>query len=234
MKLSLDIFIVFLLIILILKITQEEINSDINLLNNSYNTKFSFNKLNFNYYNFITKLIINPRSSKNFLNILKKLNINNKDVILDIGSGDGYNLLYFNKFYNFKKIYGIEIDQNIYNISKNNINLIKNKKISLIKNDILKFEIPNNVNYIYLFNPFQKNYITNYFLNEKNHIKSYEILINNINKSLNLKDRKITIIFVNINSQIISLFKKHFKLKYNGKVHVNLFLNTNYAIFTSK
>ena len=234
MKLSLDIFIVLLLIILILKITQEEIKSDINLLNNSYNTIFSFSKFNFNYYNLVTKLIINPRSSKNFLNILKKLNINNKDIILDIGSGDGYNLLYFNKFFNFKKIIGVEIDDNVYTISQKNIQLIKSKKISVIKNDILKLEIPHNVNYIYLFNPFQKNYITNYFINEKDHLKNYTILINNIIKSINFKNRKITIIFININSQILSLFKQYFKVIDNGKVNVNLFLNTNYAIFTSK
>lgn len=234
MKLSLDIFIVLLLIILILKITQEEIKSDINLLNNSYNTIFSFSKFNFNYYNLVTKLIINPRSSKNFLNILKKLNINNKDIILDIGSGDGYNLLYFNKFFNFKKIIGVEIDDNVYTISQKNIQLIKSKKISVIKNDILKLEIPHNVNYIYLFNPFQKNYITNYFINEKDHLKNYTILIKNIIKSINFKNRKITIIFININSQILSLFKQYFKVIDNGKVNVNLFLNTNYAIFASK
>lgn len=233
MKLSLDIFIVLLLIIIIFKVTQEEIISDIHLINNSYNKKFLFNKFNFNYYNIITQFIINPRSSTNFLKILDKLNISNKDVILDVGSGDGYNLIYFNKFYNFNKIIGVEIDDNIFQVCRKNLKLVNDKKISVIKNDILKIEIPNNVNFIYLFNPFQKNYITNYLFNDKVIIQKYNKLIRNIKQSIQLKNRKITIIFININSHILSLFKQYFKVIDNGKVNVNLFLSTNYAIFTS-
>lgn len=217
-----------LLIILIILILFYKINYDTNHINYIYNKNFYFNKFKYNYYDMFSKIMITPRSCIQYLKIFDNFRISNNDVVLDIGSGDGLNLLYFNYYHNFKEIIGVEIDQTIYEISKKNIFLSESKKIKLINNNILNYEIPYNVNYIYLFNPFQKNYLFNSYDEEK---RNYDVLIKNILKSYNNNQRKITIIFMNIENEILNFFKKYFSSVNVNKTYY-LFLKVQYAIFT--
>lgn len=199
---------------------------DISILNNSYNKKFKFDKFQYNYYNLINKIFISPRSSIKFCKILDDFHITNKDTIIDIGSGEGFNLLYFNKFYKFKKIIGIEIDRNIYNISKKNVNLSESNKIDIYNINALKYKLPQDVNYIYLFNPFRQDYI----LGSTQEYDNYKILISNIKKSYYDKKREITIIFVNIDNKTFDIFRK--KLILNKDDFIYQFPNKiRYSIF---
>ena len=203
-KLNFKYIFIVLLIILILKDKYKEYKN-ILTLKKLYNKNFNFNKYNYNYYKTFTKIISRVRSNPDEMDIINYNNINSNDVILDIGSGDGYTLLYLNKKYNFKKLIGIEIDKNIYDISKKNINLINSNKIELINKNIIEYEIPKNVNYIYLFNPLDNNLFYN-----TNNIKYYNIIINNIIKSYLINNRFIYVIFINISQKLVDLFSNNF------------------------
>ena len=214
----------FLLIILLFIVNYS--TYDISILNNSYNKKFKFNKFQYNYYNIINKILISPRSSIKFCKILDEFNITEKDAIIDIGSGEGFNLLYFNNYYKFKKIIGVEIDDNIFKISKNNVNISESNKIDIYNMNILDYEIPLDINYIYLFNPFRQDYIWG----STQEYDNYKILISNIKKSYFNKKREIRIIFVNIDNKTFDIFSKEFTVFKKDKIYQ--FPNTiSYAIF---
>lgn len=214
----------FLLIFLIFIINY--LTHDISILNHSYNKKFKFNKFQYNYYNIINKILISPRSSIKFCKILDDFNITEKDAIIDVGSGEGFNLLYFNKYYKFKKIIGVEIDDNIFKMSKNNVNNSESNKIDIYNMNVLDYQIPNDINYIYLFNPFRQDYIWG----STQEYDNYKSLISNIKKSYYNKKREITIIFVNIDNKIFDIFNKELTMFKKGKIYQ--FPNTiSYAIF---
>ena len=71
-------------------------------LNKLYNKRFYLNSSDFNYYNYFIQMTINPQSSRKFIEVFKKLQFNENDVILDIGCGNGYMLLLLNKFFKLK------------------------------------------------------------------------------------------------------------------------------------
>lgn len=85
--------------------------------------------------------------------LLSKLNINEKDSILDIGCGKGLFLYYARKF-NFNKIVGIEYSENLSNIAKNNFSLINDKRIRVINIDARLFSYYEDYNYFFINNPF--------------------------------------------------------------------------------
>ena len=216
----------FLFLLIILLFIINYLTYDISILNHSYSKKFKFNKFQYNYYNIINKILISPRSSIKFCKILDDFNITEKDAIIDIGSGEGFNLLYFNKYYKFKKIIGVEIDDNIFEISKNNVIISESNKIDIYNMNVLDYEIPNDINYIYLFNPFRQDYIWG----STQEYDNYKILISNIKKSYFNKKREIRIIFVNIDNKTFDIFSKEFTVFKKDKLYQ--FPNTiSYAIF---
>ena len=216
----------FIFLLITLLFITNYLTYDISILNHSYNKKFKFNKFQYNYYNIINKILISPRSSIKFCKILDDFNITQKDAIIDIGSGEGFNLLYFNKYYKFKKIIGVEIDDNIFEMSKNNVNISNSNKIDIYNMNVLNYKIPKDINYIYLFNPFRQDYIWG----STQEYDNYKSLISNIKKSYYNKKREITIIFVNIDNKIFDIFNKELIMFKKGKIYQ--FPNTiSYAIF---
>ena len=81
---------------------------------------------------------------------IQKLNVNSNDSILDIGSGRGYALTIFHKF-PFKKITGIEINDEDVGISKQNLDILNLKSINIIHDDIFNFTEWDNYNYFYFY-----------------------------------------------------------------------------------
>jgi len=227
--------IILFLLVLILYIHYKQRTKDMNYLNKIYNKKFYFNKFKYKYYNLISILFINPRSDFKILQIFKRFHIKPNDVFLDVGSGDGFNLLYMNKFHNFKKIIGVEIDKDIYNISFYNVKLSKSNKIKVINYDILKYEIPTYVTYIYLFNPFAKTYFKSKISNEE--INKYKTLVNNIKHSYKLKNRKIIIVFANVTPindsemKVLNLFKNNFNTIIIKKINYQFLESLNIGLF---
>jgi 16S rRNA G966 N2-methylase RsmD len=224
-----------LFIFLILSIYYKIYYSDNNNLIKSYQKPFVFKNYNYEYYNIITRLFIIFNSSSHSISLLDKFKISSNDAFLDIGSGNGYNLLYVNKKYNFKNLYGVEINKNTYDAAKYNLNLINSNKIKNYNQDVTKFNIPKDVNYIYLFNPFAKEFYSKKI--DKDELEKYKKLINKIKISYNKKPRQINIIFVNIKpdsdqeKEVYQLFCNNFNLYDEGSVNINLLLKTKYAIF---
>lgn len=91
-----------------------------------------------------------PSCNKLF-HVLQICNITNEDSILDIGCGRGVVLLICALF-PFRKIGGVEICKQDFDICKENVK--HNKNISIFYQDILEFVFWENYNFFYLYNPF--------------------------------------------------------------------------------
>ena len=82
--------------------------------------------------------------------------------MLDLGSGNGISTLYLGEKYNFSKVIGIEINENLHKIAKENLrkrnqilNNIEYLDIEFIEVNALKYEIPNEKLIIFTFNTLQ-------------------------------------------------------------------------------
>jgi Dimethyladenosine transferase (rRNA methylation) len=76
--------------------------------------------------------------------IIDAAELNDKDVVLEIGSGDGRMTGHIAK--KAKKVYAVEKD--LYLLDESKMNLVDIKNIDFINADILKMDIPNDVNKI--------------------------------------------------------------------------------------
>jgi len=210
--------------------------ADNNRLIKIYKKPFIFNNFNYKYYHFYNRIFTIFNSSSKCISLLDKFKISNNDSFLDVGSGNAYNLLYVNNKYKFKSIYGVDIDKNIYKSAKYNLSLIKSKKIINHNIDIINYKIPSDVTYIYLFNPFAKQFYSKKIDNDE--LDKYKQLIKNIKLSYKKNPRKITIIFVNVKpgsdkeEDIFKLFSNNFELYEYNDISLNILLSTKYAIFT--
>ena len=226
-------YILFLFIILL--IYYKIYYSDNNNLIKLYQKPFVFKNYNYEYYNLITRLFIIFNSSSYSISLLDKFKISSNDAFLDIGSGNGYNLLYINKKYKFKNLYGVEINKRTYEAANYNLSLINSNKIKNYNQDVTTFNIPKDVNYIYLFNPFAKKFYSKKI--DQDELEKYKKLVNRIKISYNKNPRQINIIFVNIKpdsdkeEKVYQLFCNNFNLYDEGSVNMNLLLKTKYAIF---
>ncbi len=210
--------------------------ADNNNLIKIYKKPFIFNNFNYKYYYFYNRIFTIFNSSSKCISLLDKFKISNNDSFLDVGSGNGYNLLYVSDKYKFKSIYGVDIDKNIYKSAKYNLSLIKSNKIKNHNIDIINYKIPSDVTYIYLFNPFAKQFYSKKI--DIDELDKYKQLIKNIKLSYKKNPRKITIIFVNVKpasdkeEHTINLFSNNLELYEYNDISLNVLLSTKYAIFT--
>jgi len=130
-------------------------------------------------------------------NVLKKMNISENDTIIDLGCGKGGALISMAKF-PFKKLIGIEYSNSIFLIAKNNIKKTYAERIEITQGDAGDFKSYDEVNYIYMFNPFG--------------ITTMEKVLQNIGESLRKNPRELKIIYLNplLHKEIIKtgLFNK--------------------------
>jgi hypothetical protein len=100
--------------------------------------------------------------------ILNKLTITSEDIIVDLGSGDGRFLFVASEF-NFKKIIGVELLEELFIKSSKNLNnfiKVKSKSnIKLINSDVLDYNFSGKETYFYLYNPFESK-VMHKFLNK--------------------------------------------------------------------
>ncbi len=122
------------------------------------------------------------------LNSRKPQTTNNKQQthFLDIGCGKG-RALCVAAHQGFKKVTGIDFAKALCDTAKENLDLTKQKipalEYKIINNDAFYFEIPDDVDCIFFFNPFDEIIMSG--------------VVNNILKSLQNNPRKINIIYVN-------------------------------------
>ena len=119
--------------------------------------------------------------------LLKKLDINEDYVFVDIGSGKGRVLMIASK-YGFKKVKGIEFSGFLCALAKKNIEKFKvknnlNTDFEIINIDAAKYQIGNDENIFFMYNPFDE------FIMKK--------VLNNIMFSIEKNKREVLIIYVN-------------------------------------
>ncbi len=142
-----------------------------------------------------------PTRIRHFRLLIKVLNFPEKSVFVDMGSGMGRVLL-MASLYNFKRITGVEISDRLCEIAGNNIDIFQKKlrrplNIEIVNVDVLKYEIKNDENVFYFYNPFD-NYIM-------------EIIIERVTKSISENPRKVWLIFNNF-TPFSDMIENKFKL----------------------
>ena len=125
-------------------------------------------------------------------NLLKKMNITDRDKILDIGCGKGLSLYYMSMF-GFERIDGIEYSKSLTLVAKQNTKVLKDKRLHIYNCDAREFKQYHNYNYFFINNPFSAEIMEQVVLSLVN---SYAV-----NK------RKITVIYQFPFS--INVFTKH-------------------------
>ena len=142
-----------------------------------------------------------PISYFAIFSMLNRVPIEPKKIsFLDYGSGKG-RALAAAASKPFQKVAGVEFADKLCSISRENIASMRNKKSKLINihhMDATKFDVPDDVNVVYFFNPFAGIVLEN--------------VINNIKSSLNRKPRKLYIIFIN-DDQFMLIIKNQKWLK---------------------
>jgi len=118
--------------------------------------------------------------------IFQKVNLKESKHFLDIGSGKGRPMC-MAAYYDFSKVTGIDFSKEFCDAAEENMKITQQKfphlQYKIINNDAFYFEIPNDADCIFMFNPFD------------------EVIMNgvaeNILESFEINPRKITLIYVN-------------------------------------
>lgn len=142
-------------------------------------------------------------------------NITKKDSILDIGCGKGKMLTFFAGF-PFKNICGLEYIQEMVDIARQNMNVLKlGGVVTVIAGDARNYEDFDKYNYFYMSNPFWDDDIM-------------ISLVENIKKSILRNNRTVHIIYNNPRQENIlishgMILEKEMPVFFNAKVNVYTF-----------
>jgi len=96
---------------------------------------------------------------------------------VDIGSGKGKACFYANSKNKFNKIIGVEFSKPLVEIANKNKVKIKAKNITFINIDATEFNLPDEKNLIFMFNPFDKTILNTFIANNLNHFKKNKSII---------------------------------------------------------
>ena len=120
------------------------------------------------------------------LSVFRKIPVDySNSVLLEIGCGKG-RAIAVAATHEFKKIIGIDYEENLVALAKKNLNQMRFKKTNNIviqHQNATLYKIPNDINVIYLFNP---------FIGE-----TLKKVVENIHQSYVTAPRKILIIYLN-------------------------------------
>ena len=118
--------------------------------------------------------------------VFQQINVAHISHLLDIGSGKG-RAICVAAAKGCKKVSGIDISKSLCMDALQNLSIIQQQHPSILAKVILKdallYEIPEDIDCIFLFNPFDA-----YLMEE---------VVKNIKKSLSLHPRKLTVIYAN-------------------------------------
>ncbi len=118
--------------------------------------------------------------------IFQQLPSTHRNHFLDLGCGKG-RALCMSAHQGFKQITGLDLSKDLCDIAIENLNKTKLKirsfEFKVINNDAFYFDIPDDVDCIFLFNPFDEIIMS--------------AVVNNIFESLQSNPRKLKIIYVN-------------------------------------
>jgi len=89
----------------------------------------------------------------------KIVNLNDSDVVVDVGSGEGNVIEWIYNNTSANKIIGYEVSIETFNISVKRVS--KNARLEIINQDIFE-NFPYNANIFYLYNPFSSFYVNKF------------------------------------------------------------------------
>ena len=120
-----------------------------------------------------------------FLKMIKSLKLPEKPVFIDYGAGKARVMLLAGETKRFHKIKGLEFSQSIYQIGQKNIQSYIEKTgekgFELIHTDVVQYQVQEEDNIFYFFNPFNENIL--------------KACLNNIFSSLKAKPRSALLIY---------------------------------------
>jgi protein-L-isoaspartate O-methyltransferase len=90
---------------------------------------------------------------------------------IDIGSGEGKACLYASTKQSFNKIIGVELSVPLVTVANRNKDKANSKNITFINADAVEFKLPNQTNFIFMFNPFDNVVLEKFISNNINHFK---------------------------------------------------------------
>ena len=116
--------------------------------------------------------------------IFRMLDIKQGDRLLDIGSGKGYAMYLFSQF-PFSKIHGVELSEELFKISKANLEKIfpDDDRFQVFCGDALELDCLDDYNYIFMYNPFPREIIPTF--------------VDRLKKSLINNPRKLVVVYQN-------------------------------------
>lgn len=117
--------------------------------------------------------------------VFKYLNIKEGDTLLDVGSGKGYAMYMFSEF-PFTKIHGVELSENLAEISKDNLGKIfpaSKEKFHVFCENALEFDKLDDYNYIFMYNPFPREIVGEF--------------VDKLAESVKRRNDKLTVIYQN-------------------------------------
>ena len=89
---------------------------------------------------------------------LRHYEIGPDDVFIDIGSGMGRVVVEATR-YPFKRVIGVELAGELHEIAEENVRRMRRRmrcaEIELVNSDILDYDMPDDVTFVYMFNPFR-------------------------------------------------------------------------------
>ena len=89
---------------------------------------------------------------------LRRYEIGQDDVFIDFGSGMGRMVLEASRF-PFKKVIGVELASQLHTIAQQNVKSMRRRahcmEIELVNSDVLDYDFPDDVTFVYMFNPFR-------------------------------------------------------------------------------
>ncbi len=90
--------------------------------------------------------------------ILPPWEVSDEDVFIDFGSGKGRAVLQAALHYPFRRVYGVELSEPVFEIAQRNLDTCRDRlrcpDVRLIHGDAIDFEIPDDVTVAFFFNPF--------------------------------------------------------------------------------
>jgi SAM-dependent methyltransferase len=138
----------------------------------------------------------------------EEANISSFNHFLDIGCGKGRAMCVAAN-YSLKKISGLELSKELFLNAKNNIAITKkrfpNSTIEIFNNDAFYFEIDEDIDCIFMFNPFDETIMN--------------AVMENIEMSIEINPRVMTIIYINPLEKQVLLEWGYEEVYYSKKMH---------------